>query len=602
MSYAPLPQRFLEMARTQPLERAQLFKVGDRWEATSSAELLRRAAGLSAALAELGVSAGDRVALLSANRPEWHVADFAILGLGAVSVPLYFRESAERIVYILNDSGARVAIAVGEEQVAALVGVRDQLKTVAHIIVGGVPAGGDGNVLHLDTLLAGAGDAHIAAYAQRAATVKPEDLATIIYTSGTTGEPKGVMLTHLNLSSNTSESIAEHNHGPGDVALSFLPLSHVYERTIDYTYLFYGVTVAYVDRMEALPAALLEVKPTMMAAVPRVFEKVYGNIVDKGRQATGSKRKIFDWAMGVAHKAVPWRGYAQRVGFNIRVQWHIADALVYKKIRAGIGGNIRHFISGAAPLAKELLEFYWSVGIPVYQGYGQTETSPVVSTNTPKHNKLGTVGPPLRGVEVRIADDGEILVRGALVMKGYWNKPEATREVVGEDGWLATGDIGFVDPDGYLSITDRKKDLIKTAAGKFVAPQPIENKLKTSPYISNAAVVGDRRKFIAALLAPNFAAVAAKAREVGLEFTSNTELAAHPWVRELIQGEVDRLTAHLAQFEKVKRFALVDHDFTFDGGQLTYTMKLKRRVIEEKYAGEIAEMYADVEEPRPQPL
>lgn len=600
MAYAPLPQRFLEAVDRYANPRAQLFKTGGEWQATSAAEMLRRVAALAHALAALGVGPGDRVGLFSPNRPEWHIVDFAVLGLGAVDVPIYFNEAPDRIVYILNDSGAKVAVAIGEEQARRLLEVRHRLTSVQHMIVGAAPAEMDHDVLRYETLTTGGSDAQIAEYRRRAAEVKLEQLASLLYTSGTTGEPKGVMLTHYNLSSNATDALCGITfRAQDDVGLSFLPLSHVYERLIDYTYLFHGVTVAYVERMEALPAALTEVRPTLMAAVPRVFEKIYAGIMDRAAQATGLKRKLFDWAVRVARQAVPWRGYGRPVSLWVKLQWWLANLLVYPKIRAGLGGRIRRMNSGAAPIGRELLEFFWAVGIVIYQGYGLTETSPVVATNREGENRLGSVGRPIPNVEVRIAEDGEILVRGPCVMQGYYNKPEETRAAFTEDGWFKTGDIGRLDEDGYLYVTDRKKDLIKTAAGKFVAPQPIENRLKTSPYIANAVVVGDRHKFVVALLVPNFAAIEARAREHGLAFHSRAELAAHPWVHELLAQEVDRLTVDFAQYERPKRFAVLDHDFSFDGGQLTYTMKLRRRVIEQRYGEVIASLYADVEEPRP---
>ncbi len=600
MSYAPLPQRFLEAIERFANPRAQLYKVGGAWQATSAQQMLQQVSALAHALAEQGVGPGDRVGLFSPNRPEWHIVDFAVLGLGAVDVPIYFNEAPDRIVYILNDSGAKLAVAIGEEQVRRLLSVRERLVSVERIIVGGVPAEFDSRVLRYEALVAQGSEAQVAEYRRRAAQVRPEQLASLLYTSGTTGEPKGVMLTHNNFSSNATDVLRGMKlRARNDVGLSFLPLSHVYERLIDYTYLFNGVTVAYVDRVEALPAALLEVRPTLMAAVPRIFEKIYAGIQERAAQTTGFRRKLFDWAAGVARQAVPWCGYGRPVSLWVKLQWWLANWLVYPKIRAALGGRIRRMNSGAAPIARELLEFFWAIGVKIYQGYGLTETSPVISTNQEQANRLGSVGRPIPNVDVRIAEDGEILVRGPCVMQGYYNKPEQTREAFTEDGWLKTGDIGWMDADGYLYVTDRKKDLIKTAAGKFVAPQPIENRLKTSPYIANAAVVGDRHKFVVALLVPNFAALEARAREHGLTFHSRAELAAHPWVRQLLEQELERLTADLAQYERPKRFAVLDHDFSFDGGQLTYTMKLKRRVIEQRYADQIAALYADVEQAHP---
>ncbi len=379
-----------------------------------------------------------------------------------------------------------------------------------------------------------------------------------------------------------------------------MPLSHVYERTFDYTALFHGVTVAYLEKIEDAAKALIEVRPTIAAAVPRVFEKTYANIVEKGHQETGLKRKIFDWALRVAEDAVPWRAYGKDVSAGVKLRWAIADRLVYSKIRAGIGGRMRVFYSGGAPLAVELAEFFWSVGVPIYQGYGLTESSPVISTNTPQENKVGTVGRPIRNCEVKIAEDGEILARGPNVMQGYYGKPEATREALSSDGWLRTGDIGHLDADGYLVITDRKKELLKTAAGKFVAPAPIEIKLRTSPYIANAMVVGDTKKVrLGADCAECRRPLRRKRCAEGIALDGE-KISNDAWVRELIGAEIERLTENLAQYEKPKRFALIEKDFTVAGGELTHALKLKRRVVLQLYGDVIAQLYADVEEPRPQ--
>jgi long-chain acyl-CoA synthetase len=599
MAYPSLTNCFLDALDRFPNPRAMLYKAGGRWEAISSEELLGRVAGLARALAAMGVKPGDRVGLLSTNRPEWHITDLAVMGLGGATVPLYFNEAPERIAYILNDSGARIVVAAGAAQVERLVSCRERLESIEQIIVAAAPANAPEELLRLESLIGTPTAEVVAEYRRRAAEVSPDDLATIIYTSGTTGRPKGVMLVHANLSSNVADTLSEADYRRTDVGLSLLPISHVYERMVDYTYLFHGITVAYVERMEDAAQALVEVRPTIVAAVPRFFEKIYAAVMEEGGRAAGTKRRLFDWAMRVAERAIPWRARGEAAPAGLRLAWRLADAVVYRKIRARLGGRIRRLNSGGAPLAKELAEFFWAVGVPVYAGYGLTETSPVVSTETEKARKVGTVGRPIPNVEVRIADDGEILVRGPCVMRGYYHLPEETRETFTADGWLRTGDIGHLDEDGFLAVTDRKKDLLKTAGGKFVAPQPIENRLKSSPFISNAVVLGDRRKFVAALIVPNFANVAAHAREAGVAVSSPAEMAAHPWVRELIAGEVERLTRGFAQWEKIKRFGLLDRDFTFEQGEMTFTLKLKRRVVEQRYQEEIARLYADVEEPRP---
>src|ERR1700688_4235514 len=600
MNYGTLPSRFLNAIDSRPTSRAQIFRHADStWESISSAELLRRVAALSTALVELGVKPGDRVALFAANRPQWHTADFAINGSGGVTVPIYFNESPDRMTYILKHSGARVIIVCGADQLQKFKQCRAQLPELEQVIVADAENDVPSDFLRYETLIASAGAAEIAAYRLGAAQVLPGQLCTIIYTSGTTGEPKGVMLTHNNLSSNVTDSCATFDFQPAtDVALSFLPLAHVYGRMLDYIYIFSGVTVAYVEGPDLVPQALLEVHPTVIAAVPRFFEKIYARLMEQGSKATGAKRKLFDWAVDVARRSAPWRASAKSASPYLRLQWTLADTIIYQKIRTGTGGRLRMVFSGGAPLSKDLAEFFWSIGIPIYQGYGLTETSPILTSNYPA-NRVGSSGKPIPNVLIRIAEDGEILAKGPCVMQGYYKNPESTREVIGEDGWFHTGDIGYLDSDNYLFITDRKKDLLKTAAGKFVAPQPIENALKTSPYILNAMVVGDKRKFIVALIVPNPATVSAKAADQGIKFASNSELAAHPWVHALIDSEVKRLTVPLAQYETIKRFALLPEYFTFANGSLTFSLKLKRRVVEQQYTGIIEKLYADTSEPVP---
>lgn len=599
--YPSLTKCFLDAVDRYANPRAQMFRGASGWLEISAKEMLRRVAGLSKALAELGIKPGDRVGLFAPNCPEWHIADFAILGLGAIDVPVYFNESPDRLTYILNDSEARVVITAGDPQARKIAECRQRLPSVEQVISVAAPEDLLEEVLRYETLIATAGDEDIAEYRRRAALVVPEQIATIIYTSGTTGEPKGVMLTHSNLSSNTIDSLHSHDLDTSDLALSFLPLAHVYERITGYGYLFNGLATAYVPKIDDVPQALLEVHPTICAAVPRFFEKIYANILDRGHHETGIKRRIFDWALRVADEAVPWRAHGRTASPGMKLQWLIANLLVFSKIRHGLGGSAK-FVSGGAPLAPEIAEFFWAIGAAVYQGYGLTETSPVVSSNTPEANRVGSVGRPIPHVEVRIAEDGEILVKGPNVMKGYYHKPAETKEVFTEDGWFRTGDIGRLDDGGYLYITDRKKELLKTAAGKFIAPAPIENSLKSSPYITNAIVVGDKRKFVSVLVVPNFATIQGQGRKSGRDFASPAQMLGDPWVRDLIAGEIERLTAPLAQYEKPKRFALLEQDFTYANGELTYTMKMKRRVIEQRYDDVIARLYADVEEPRPHHL
>ena len=602
--YLSLPQRLLQSLDANDSPRLQLFRTDSGWQSISSREFLRRVACLSATLARMGVVPGDRVGLFAPNSPEWHTADFAITGLGAIVVPIYFHESAERMSYILNDAGAKILFVAGDDQARLVGALHGRLFTVERVILaplGGRP--GDrssctyGDPLWFDSVVSACGDAEIAEYRRRAAQVTLDQLATIIYTSGTTGEPKGVMLTHRNLSSNATDACPKVDFRQGEIGLSFLPLAHIYERTVDYMYLFEGMTIAYVEKMDDVARALLEVQPSVAAAVPRFFEKLYANILERGRATTGFRRVVFDWAIDTAHRAAPWKAYGQPATLELRLAWNIADALVYKKFRTGVGGHLRSFVSGGGPLSPELNAFFWTVGLPVYQGYGLTETAPIVSTNWPAIHKNGTSGKPIPNLEVRIAPDGEIEVRGPSVMTGYYNRPEETREALSPDGWFRTGDIGHIDRDGYLLITDRKKDLLKTAGGKFVAPQPIENLLKTSPFIANAIVVGDRRKFVSALIVPNLPAVEAEARSTGIPFANSSELVSSPWTHGLIDSEVRRLSADLAQYETIKKFALLPNDFTFSDGEVTYTLKLRRRIIEQRFAKTIDALYDSSSDP-----
>ncbi len=599
MNYGTLPSRLLNAVDSLPNPRAQMFRTADGWQSISSEEFLRRVAGLSTAFVELGVKPGDRVGLFAANRPEWHTADFAITGAGGVTVPIYFNESPNRLTYILKHCGAKVVFAAGAAQMQRLQSIRAQLPELEQIIVADGPADLPADCLRYETLISTATGADVASYRLRASQVLPGQLASIIYTSGTTGEPKGVMLTHTNFCSNVTDTCANVKfEAKSDIAISFLPLAHVYGRMLDYAYIFHGITIAYVEAVEHVAQALLEIHPTLLAAVPRVFEKIYTRVMEQGSKLTGYKRKIFDWAMEVASRSALWRSGEKNTSSQVKLAWGLADKLVYSKIREGTGGKLRLVFSGGAPLAKEFAEFFWAIGVPIYQGYGLTETAPVLTSNYPGH-RMGSAGKPIPNVELRIAEDGEILAKGPCVMQGYYKSAEATREVLSADGWFSTGDIGYLDKDNYLFITDRKKDLIKTAAGKFVAPQPIENALRTSRFILNAVVVGDKRKFISALIVPNPTAVADKAAEQGIKFASNKEMAAHPFVRQLIENEVKRLTANLAQYETIKRFALLPEDFTFDNGGLTFTLKLRRRVVEQQFADVIERLYSDVSEPRP---
>jgi long-chain acyl-CoA synthetase len=525
------------------------------------------------------------------------IADFASLLVGAVTVPIYATLTAEQTAYILRDSGARIIFLSNETQLQKVLSIRSQ-TAIEKIVVF------DAITLKVDPVEA-ASVAHIQELMQElwsdsqpdldpqleanARAIAPDDLATIIYTSGTTGTPKGVMLTHGNMASNLNCSLREFPVSPGDISISFLPLSHVTARHVDFALLYRGVTLAYVPFVDQLPRALQEVHPTFFVAVPRVYEKIHFQTEQKANAFPNSA--FYRWALSVGQENRP-EVLAGRTPTSRT--WKVANRLLYSKVRAALGGRIGIFISGGAPLGRELAEWYADIGIRIHEGYGLTETSPVIAVNTPLAHKIGTVGKPLSNVEVRIADDGEVLVRGPSIFKQYWNKPKETQDAF-VDGWFKTGDIGNLDAEGFLSITDRKKDLIKTSGGKFIAPQPIENSLKHNGLISEAVVLGEKRKFPSVLIAPNFPALEDWARSRELAFDSRADLVASLDVRALYEGIVEEVNQNLARFEKLKRVILVADEFSPENGTLTASMKLRRKVVAERYHRQIEEMYEQAE-------
>jgi long-chain acyl-CoA synthetase len=573
------------------LARAMLYRESGKWLPISSSDLQRNVAATVRVLQELGVNRGDRVAILSENRPEWSTADFAILLLGAVTVPVYATLTPEQTAYTLRDSGARVIFVSTDNQLRKIYSVLPQTE-IQHIVIMDpvqIPSEATRLCRRMDQFMTQGPLVLDPQTESRARTVRPDDLATIIYTSGTTGISKGAMLTHGNMASNINCSLVGFDMRPGHISVSFLPLSHVTARHVDLALIYHGVTLAYCQFMENLPATLLEVQPTLCVAVPRVYEKIYAKTEMTARGFP--KRAIYQWSLatGRSHKAVVLEG---KVPTSLR--WKLANKLVFSKIRAGMGGRVETFISGGAPLGRELAQWYATVGIRIHEGYGLTETSPVIAVNSPAHHRIGTVGRTLPNLEVRIAEDGEILVRGPSVFKGYWNRPEET-QMAFEDGWFKTGDIGHLDSDGYLSVTDRKKELIKTSGGKFIAPQPIENSLKLNPLVGSAAIIGDKRKFALVILSPNFPLLEPWAAENDVSFSSRAELIASPKVQALYEGMVEEINKNLARFEKLKRVLLVPEEFTAENGALTPTMKLRRRVIDERYRSQIDELYAQAE-------
>jgi len=568
-----------------------LEKSGGTFRPVASAELATRVRSLAGALSAWGIRPGDRVAQMAENGVHWPTIDFAALALGAAHVPIYPTLHAEGAAHVLADSGSRVLFVRGRERLEGLLAIRDRIPTVERFVLVGDEESPEGIETLEQALAAGAAttQAQLESWLDRA---RPDDLATLIYTSGTTGDPKGVMLTHDNLTSNVVSCCSILPMKPHWVALSFLPLAHSFERTIDYVYFYAGVSIAYAESVQKVADNLAEVRPHVLGSVPRVYEKVRERALETATGGGALKRRIFDWAVRTGLRELPSRLAFEEPGVRLR----IADALVFRKLRARFGGRFEYAVSGGGPLGKELAEFFWAAGIPLLEGYGLTETSPVIAVNTPQQIRLGTVGRPIPGVEVRIAADGEILARGPNIMKGYFGQPEATAEVLDADGWFRTGDIGELDADGFLSITDRKKELIVNAYGKNIAPAPIEAALKAGHWIAQAVVVGDRRPFLAALLVPDFAHLAAwaAAHAVGGELEAQL---ADPRVVALFQEELDRVNAGLERYEQVRAFALLPAELTLEGGELTPTLKLKRRVILERYGRVLDGLYSRTAKP-----
>jgi long-chain acyl-CoA synthetase len=588
---------YTAVARDKPTH-LQYKPPAASWKGLSSAEFRLAVEQLSEGLVDLGVQPGDKVAILSENCPEWAIVDFAVLAAQAVDAPIYPTLTAAQVAYILNDSEAKVAVVSNAAQAQKLAGIRDQVPGLQHVIAiqeqGHFPAG---TLAFAEVRARGREllEADPDKVRRRAGGNTPDALATLIYTSGTTGDPKGVMLTHDNLVSNVVASLkAFPVFGPDDTALSFLPLCHSFERMAGhYLMLHAGAAIAYAESVEKVADNMREVRPTVMCSVPRLYEKIHARILEKVAGDPPLRQKIFHGALAVGRRGFACRTAGERPGPLLKLQLALADALVFGKIKARTGGRLKLFVSGGAPLAREIAEFFGAVGLLVCEGYGLTETSPVISVNRPDRIRPGTVGPPIERVEVKIAEDGEILTRGPHVMKGYFKKPEATAEAIDPEGWFHTGDVGFLDDDGHLVITDRKKDLIVTSGGKNIAPQPIENAIKTHALIGEVVMVGNRRNFPAALVVPAFENLEKwAAQNGGARPASREELIARPEVVALYEGVIEERTRHLASFEKIKKIALVAQEFSVASGELTPTLKVKRRVVEEKFKPVIDRLYA----------
>lgn len=571
---------------------------GDRIDGLSGKQVFERTRDMSLGLGGLGVSPGDRVAIVAESRPEWIICDLAILAAGGVTVPIYPTLSSAQARYILQDSGARVAIVSTADQLGKVQEVRHLLPSLEAVVVMDAAAGQAASVLTMDDV-ALRGHARMTGewgagrtFRDAARQVGPDDLATIIYTSGTTGEPKGVMLTHGNLVANLEAGSQVLELSQADVALSFLPLSHGFERMVSYIYLFTGVSIVFAESMETIARDIGTVQPTVVTGVPRVYEKIQARIVTTGEGASPAKAAIFRWAVKAGIAKARARLTGRTPGTLVSARAAVADRLVFSTIRQRLGGRIRFLVSGSAPLGASVLEFFHGIGLPIVEGYGLTETAPILTVNPANAPRAGTVGRPLPNVELRIAPDGEILARGPNVMTGYYNKPEATREVL-KDGWFATGDIGALDAEGYLRITDRKKDILVTSGGKNIAPQPIEDVLRRSPLVAEAVVLGDRRRYVAALLVPEFTALERRLQGLGRPPAARDELVTRPDVIALYQEIVDALNRDLSPYERVKRMALLPSEFTVASGELTPTLKVKRRVVEERWRPQIEALYRD---------
>jgi len=591
---ATLPAVCLEAVARHNKSDTVSEKRGDEWVHISATEFIRRVRHIALGLSDLGIQARDRVALISENRPEWSIVDLAILSVGAIVVPLYTTQSVEQIEFILRDSGARALMISGGRVLKHARKGFGGVEHLEHVIVFDADsAKASENAISLERIEARGGEIDRAdgkAFDRLLGLGRPDELATIIYTSGTTGEPKGVMLTHENFISDVRSITTGLPISSADVSLSVLPLSHIFERTVFYVFCYMGVAVNYAASFDHVGEYLREVQPTIMTAVPRLFEKVYHRIIKKGMSAGGAKSKIFTWSLAIGQRVAEMEDKRQRVPVSLRAKHAIADRLVFTKWREGIGGRLRYFVSGGAPLSPTLSYSFLGAGIKILQGYGMTETC-IVCANRPEDNCVGSIGKPFANIEVKIAEDGEMLVRGGCVMRGYYNQPEASAAVM-NDGWFATGDVGHIDEHGHIWLTDRKKDLFKLSNGKYVAPQQLESLLKQSEFVSQVVVVGSSRKYPAALIVPDWESLKGALRNAGEAVpATHDELSRLPAATKIVQKDVTAITAHLADYERVRRVALLVDEFSIEKGEMTPTLKVKRPVIDQKYGKLIDELY-----------
>ena len=600
VEFRTIPDMFQKLTGkfAQDTRPVMMYKSDGVYKGITYSDLRSRVETFAHGLAALGIERGDRVAIVSENRPEWVIADQAIVALGAIDVPLYPTMTSKQIEFIFNDAGVKLAIVSNQFQLNKVMRAYPDINSLEKVIL----IAEKGPIPEPDTVgyswVMEEGERyrkeHPTMLAESIRNVKPEDLLTIIYTSGTTGVPKGVMLTHNNLVSNVIASAQMILMGPTDTMLSFLPLSHTFERMAGYyTGMACGVTIAYAESVDTVRDNMLEVHPTIVTTVPRLFERIYSRVIKQVDAGSPLKKKIFYWGIDVGHRYASGARKGS-IPIFLRLQRAVANALVYSKLRERTGGHMRFFVSGGAALGREFGEFFEAVGLPIIEGYGLTESSPVISVNEVQRYKFGTVGHVIPGVEVRIAEDGEILARGPNIMKGYYNNEEATRQAIDQDGWLHTGDIGMIDPEGFLHITDRKKHLFVSSGGKNIAPQPIENLFLSSKYIEQFMLVGDRRMFLTALIVPDFDSLKEYADSRNIEYTSVADLVKDPAINELIDDEINGIQKDLANYERVRRFTLLEKQFSIEEGELTPTQKVRRKVIEERYGHLIDNMYEGI--------
>ena len=595
MQYSSLAEMFFSVADRFSAKTAYMYKKDGAYQSISFKDAADKVNSIAGGLAELGVKSGDKVALLSENRLNWAVSDYAILALGAVNVPIYPSLLTKHVEYLVNDSESVVIIVSSEDQYNKVKEVQGNCPSLKNIIVMDMAESDD--FLTFKQLMdkgKGFNDKNPDYIDKQIKNINTNDLATIIYTSGTTGEPKGAMLMHSNFIANVEGGKEFVYVDENDIFLSFLPLCHVFERMVGHFLATYsGSTIAYAESIETVAENMGEVHPTVMASVPRLYEKIYAKILANVEDGPGLKRKIFYWAIGVGKQYINAVMYKKPIGGGLKFKRNLAYKLVFSKLAERVGGNMRFFASGGAPLSKEIAEFFGSAGLMILEGYGLTETSPIISVNEVERFRYGTVGHVLNNVEVKIAEDGEILTRGPHVMIGYFKKEEQTKEVIDKDGWFYTGDIGHIDDDGFLKITDRKKNIIVTAGGKNIAPQAIEGSLVLNKYIEQALVIGDNRKYCSAVIVPSFETVGAWAKEKELQFETDQQLSALTEVKDLLDQQIEEVNKELASYESIKKIVLSDHLFSIESGELTPSLKVKRKIVEENFKDQIEEMYKE---------